>query len=111
MTDDLVTRAKTLSAMINLGERIACGQDTAMIDELSARIEQEAATIARLTGERDAMFRRAHLAEEWRDHDKERAEAAEAKVAALVEALLFYAASNNDHGIIARAAIAAAKGE
>lgn len=39
MTDDLVTRAKTLSAMINLGERVAWGQDTAMIDELAARIE------------------------------------------------------------------------
>lgn len=50
----------------------------------------EAATIAELQralldarAERNALFRRATLAEEWRDHDKARAEKAEAELAAV----------------------------
>jgi hypothetical protein len=38
MTDDLVKRAKALSAMIHLGEKISWGQDTAMIDALADEI-------------------------------------------------------------------------
>ena len=40
------------------------------------------ALVRELRAERDALFRRAALAEEWRDHDKARAEKAEAELAA-----------------------------
>jgi hypothetical protein len=40
------------------------------------------AAVEALRKERDALFRRATLAEEWRDHDKARAEKAEAELAA-----------------------------
>ena len=48
---------------------------------------QAADRIEAMIAERDALFRRATLAEEWRDHDKTRAEEAEAKLAKAVEAL------------------------
>lgn len=61
-------------------------------DEHVAASRTEAADrIEALIAERDALFRRATLAEEWRDHDKTRAEAAEAKLAKAVEALEVYA--------------------
>lgn len=41
--------------------------------------------IEELVKERDALFHRTTLAEEWRDHDKSRAEAAKAKLAKAVE--------------------------
>jgi hypothetical protein len=46
----------------------------ARIEALSAEVEQNAAIAIR-------ALERATLAEEWRDHDKTRAEAAEAKIA------------------------------
>ena len=52
---------------------------------------QAADRIEAMIAERDALFRRATLAEEWRDHDKTRAEAAEAKLEKAVEALEYYA--------------------
>lgn len=51
------------------------------------RIEALSISNATLIAERDALFRRATLAEEWRDHDKIRADEAEAKLAKAVEAL------------------------
>lgn len=82
MTDDLVTRGRKLGAAAMDPLKVADPLEQYAI-QAADRIEQDAVTIARLTGERDAMFRRAHLAEEWRDHDKERAEAAEATAARL----------------------------
>jgi hypothetical protein len=38
MSDDLVKRLQTVSAMISLGERISWGQDTALMDEAAAEI-------------------------------------------------------------------------
>lgn len=43
--------------------------------------------IAELEAERDTLFRKASLAEEWRDSDRQRAIDAEAKLAQAVEAL------------------------
>ena len=84
-----------------------------------------AARIEALIAERDALFRRATLAEEWRDHDKTRAEEAEAKLAEnevrlrkAVEALEKLArlgngdrCGNSDGNMIARATLAEIKGE
>jgi uncharacterized protein YPO0396 len=38
MSDDLVKRLQTVSAMISLGERISWGQDTALMDEAAAEM-------------------------------------------------------------------------
>ena len=46
-----------------------------------SEISELKSSIEALIAERDALFRRATLAEEWRDHDKTRAEAAESKLA------------------------------
>lgn len=46
-----------------------------------SEISELKSSIEALIAERDALFRRATLAEEWRDHNKTRAEAAESKLA------------------------------
>lgn len=45
MSDDLVKRLQTVSAMISLGERISWGQDTALMDEAAAEITRLQARI------------------------------------------------------------------
>lgn len=40
MTDTLVERLRAKSAMIHMGERIAFGSDTALMDEAAAEIER-----------------------------------------------------------------------
>lgn len=126
MTDDLVTRYRLREGDM---EPSPFGLYVRH-DDHAARIEQDAATIARLEGERDALRNwRAEAGAEYRAR-----QAAEAKVAALVEALREIAAEASvpvhtwRNGInfkkmyegwrkiaveridIARAAIAAAKG-
>lgn len=68
MTDDLVKMAR----LAQRDDRMATG---ALYGDLADRIEA-------LVKERNALFRRATLAEEWRDYDKGRAEAAEAALEA-----------------------------
>ena len=90
-------------------------------DEHVAASRNEAADrIEALIAERDALFRRATLAEEWRDHDKTRAEAAEAaeaklaKAVAELEQMLMVPNSEATQGILkvfARALLAELKGE
>jgi hypothetical protein len=74
MSDDLVKRLQTVSAMISLGERIPWGHDTALTVCAAAEIQA-------LRAERDD-------AEAWEQTQRRRAEAAEAEVARLREALM-----------------------
>jgi len=43
---DLIERLRTLSAMINMGEKIAWGEDTALMDEAADRIATLEAALA-----------------------------------------------------------------
>lgn len=120
MTDDLVNKLRT-TKLFEAGE-----WESGLGLEAADRIERDAATIARLEGERDEARETLRMLKVW-DFPGDiqdancRAEAAEAKVAALVEALEKitkpYAAdqsrlihSEAQIASIARAAIAAAKG-
>lgn len=62
--------------------------------EAAARIESDAATIARLEGERDGYRRMMRLERVIADKNADKATTAEAKVAALVEALTLYASES-----------------
>lgn len=59
----------------------------AMVSNQERREYVRADRIEELERERDGLFHRATLAEEWREHDKARAEAAEAKLAKAVAGL------------------------
>lgn len=90
MTDDLVTRLRASRAVWENGGHRPTDDEL----EAAARIEQDAATIARLEGERDEALNQLDSARHSVDAlmqrglvFKERAEAAEAKVAALMAAL------------------------
>ncbi len=96
MTDDLV---------IGLRKRRDQGSKMA-----AARIEQDAARIARLEGERDyaqSILRNWTTQASAEHHARI---AAEAKLARAVDGLQFYSAGFHDHGIIARNAIAEIEG-
>ena len=73
-----VLRDEELIARLRSGDTILAEH---YMNEAADRIEALSISNATLIAERDALFRRATLAEEWRDHDKTRAEAAEAKLA------------------------------
>ena len=87
MTDDLVTRLRAHEEPITSRDGVVTYEGVKVCQEAADRIEQDAATIARLEGERDEMEAEAHAhIEMWGKALREKA-AAEAKVAALVEAL------------------------
>jgi len=79
VTDDLVKRL--------IGPQSA-EVDYATRKEAAARIEQ-------LEAERDTLFRKVALAQEWRDRDRQRAIDAEAKLALAIEALNAFKAYEN----------------
>ena len=79
-TDKLIERMRTLSAMINMGEKIAWGEDTALMDEAADRI-------ASLEAERDdARRQRDEIGRAWDEADA-RAKEAEARAASMEAAL------------------------
>lgn len=92
------TREKSFSEVAALGQasdahdaQKAAEADAASWKMASTEAELECKTlrprIAKLEAERDTLFRKAALAEEWRDSDRQRAIDAEAKLALAVEAL------------------------
>ena len=92
MTDELLEEA-----LAELGDVVQCRCDEAyrdrdlqdpqcQCDSMDA-VRTVIARIEWLERERDALFRKAALAEEWRDSDRARAEAAEAKLAEAVKML------------------------
>mgnify|MGYP000087102959 CR=1 FL=1 len=113
MTDDLVTRARQYEGQSF--ETTACYNG--LRDELAARIEADAATIARLEGELHLAKQSAQHSADWATAAIDDMKAADAKVAALVEALCEIkreplgdvAANLHRCRMVARAAIAAAK--
>lgn len=46
MSEDLIERLRNTSNMINMGEKISWGQDTALMDEAAAEIERLCAKLA-----------------------------------------------------------------
>jgi rubrerythrin len=87
MTQDLTPEAvaKMLKQLRRKDEYEPLGHDGWTAADM---LEALAAKLAEVEAERDTLFRKAALAEEWRDHDKTRAEAAEAENARLRDALL-----------------------
>lgn len=87
--EELIGRATTISAMIHMGEKIAWGADTAVIDELAAALRASLKEIAYLDEQNE---KHASIAEKA----LLRAEAAEAEVTRLREALTKIAVYDDD---------------
>lgn len=84
---DLVQRLTTKAAMIEMGERIAWGSDTAIMREAATRIKELEAEKRKQALEIIAAHEQAHDAYEAQKAAEARAEAAEARVARLEAAL------------------------
>lgn len=83
--EELIAWLRDLAVVLGK-EAFTCAADRIELlattnEQLVATNEDLSISNATLIAERDALFRRATLAEEWRDHDKTRAEEAEAKLA------------------------------